>query len=57
MTLIMSAEERKDLFRACYDGLCINCALAPFCPGKVVNIDYVVVEEDEHDRVCAEEGR
>ena len=54
MTLLMSAEERKELFRACYDGLCINCALAPFCPGKVGNIDYVVVEEDEHDRVCTE---
>lgn len=49
MTLLMSAEERKELFKACSDGLCINCALAPFCPGKVGNIDFVVVEEEQNE--------
>ena len=45
MTLVLSSEERRELIAACGESLCIRCALAPFCPGKASNIDFVIEEE------------
>ena len=49
MTLVLTADERTELIHACNDSLCIRCALAPFCPGKASNIDFVLEKEEHHD--------